>query len=70
MGFQYRKSISIGPLHIIVGKSGVRGFALGKAFRTGVSALGTRKNTFTVLRNRWRTTRRWNATNLKHVSKE
>ena len=48
MGFYYRKSVSIGPFRINVGKSGVGYSVGGKGFRTGVSGRGKRYSTFSV----------------------
>lgn len=48
MGFYYRKSVSIGPFRVNVGKSGVGCSVGGKGFRTGVSARGKRYSTFNV----------------------
>ena len=40
MGFYYRKTISVGPFRVNVGKSGV-GYSIGTpGFRTGVSSRG------------------------------
>ncbi|NBQ70632.1 MAG: DUF4236 domain-containing protein [Nitrosomonadaceae bacterium] len=48
MGFYYRKSISIGPFRVNVGRSGVGYSVGGKGFRTGVSSQGKRYSTFNV----------------------
>lgn len=46
MGFYYRKSISLGPFRVNVGKSGV-GYSVGvPGARTGVSSRGKRYTTF------------------------
>lgn len=42
MGFYYRKSISVGPFRMNIGRSGV-GYSIGgRGFRTGVSSRGRR----------------------------
>jgi len=48
MGFTYRKSVSIGPFRVNVGRSGVGYSVGGKGFRTGVSSQGKRYSTFSV----------------------
>ena len=48
MAFYYRKSVSIGPFRVNVGRSGVGYSVGGKGFRTGVSAGGKRYSTFSV----------------------
>jgi hypothetical protein len=48
MGFYYRKSVSIGPFRVNLGKSGVGYSVGGKGFRTGVSARGKRYSTFSL----------------------
>lgn len=48
MGFYYRKSISVGPFRVNVGKSGVGYSVGGKGFRTGVSGTGRRYTTFGI----------------------
>ncbi len=48
MGFYYRKSVTIGPFRVNVGRSGV-GYSIGgRGFRTGVSSQGRRYSTFSV----------------------
>ena len=48
MGFQFRKSASIGPFRLNVSKSGVGWSVGGKGFRTGVSSRGRRYSTFSL----------------------
>ena len=48
MGFSYRKSGSIGPFRVNVGRSGVGYSVGGKGFRTGVSSQGKRYSAFSV----------------------
>lgn len=48
MGFQYRKSIGLGPFRVNIGKSGVGYSVGGRGFRTGVSARGKRYTTFSI----------------------
>ena len=48
MGFYYRKSLSLGPFRVNLGKSGV-GYSVGtRGFRTGVSSRGRRYTTFGI----------------------
>jgi hypothetical protein len=48
MGFYYRKSISLGPFRVNLGKSGI-GYSVGtRGFRTGLSSRGRRYTTFSV----------------------
>jgi hypothetical protein len=42
MGWSYKKSISVGPVRLSVGKTGVGYSVGGKGFRTGVRANGRR----------------------------
>ena len=48
MGFQYRKSIGLGPFRVNIGKSGVGYSVGGRGFRTGVNARGKRYTTFSL----------------------
>lgn len=48
MGFQFRKTIKIGPFNINLSKSGV-GVSLGaKGFRVGTQANGVKRATFSI----------------------
>jgi hypothetical protein len=46
MGFQYRKSVRLGPFRVNISKSGVGYSVGGRGFRTGVSSRGKRYTTF------------------------
>lgn len=48
MGFQYRKSIGLGPFRVNVSKSGVGYSVGGRGFRTGVNSRGKRYTTFSL----------------------
>lgn len=48
MGFQYRKSVNLGPFRVNLSTRGVGWSVGGGGFRTGVSARGRRYSSFTV----------------------
>jgi hypothetical protein len=48
MGWTYRKSVSLGPFRVNVGKSGVGYSVGGMGFRTGVSSRGRSYRSFSV----------------------
>lgn len=48
MGWSYRKSITLGPFRINVGKSGIGYSVGGRAFRTGVGANGRRYSSVSI----------------------
>lgn len=48
MGFQFRKSATVGPFRVTLSKSGVGYSVGGKGFRTGVTSRGKRYSTFSL----------------------
>jgi hypothetical protein len=48
MGWQYRKSLSLGPFRLNLSKSGVGYSVGGRGFRTGVNARGRRYSRVTI----------------------
>lgn len=48
MGFNFRKSVGVGPFRLNISKSGI-GYSVGtKGFRTGVSSKGRKYSTFSL----------------------
>ena len=48
MGWTYRKSVSLGPFRVNLGKSGIGYSVGGMGFRTGVSSRGRSYKSFSV----------------------